>query len=81
VLECPRSESAMASDRTKGAGELGTVTSHERPGGRGAETGGVTRPIGRREGRRRTEIVLPRSYRLADAEQQPVSDPIEDAGA
>jgi hypothetical protein len=71
----------MTHEETERAEEPGTVTSHERPGGRGAETGSAMRPIGRRGGRRRTEIVLPRSYRLADAEQQLVSDPFEDAGA
>jgi len=75
VLECRRSEAAWARDETKRAGEFRTATSHELPGGRGAETGRMARPIGRREGRRRMEIVVPRSHRLAGAEQQPVSDP------
>ncbi len=81
MLECPRSESATTRDETERAGEPGTVTSHESPGGRGAETGSAMRPIERREWRRKAETVLPRSYRLANAEQQVVSDPFEEARA
>ena len=80
-LETRETGSATPEDETNGVGERRSVMEHGRFPGRGAGPRRRMWTTERRDGRLRTEIVLPRSNRMVVAALNAEPDPYLDAGA